>query len=141
MSFESVAYLDPLKRSRNTVDELRKQIEKLQSECEHMFKLSKQPDLLASKISGDWIINSLENVYGIMHLSCTECSLSVSRNTNALCPNCLEETTYGISGRREDRRKYFDDDIQHIETAIPYSCANCGFRGVYDESHFDNIRC
>ena len=85
----------PIKeREPNKVDELRDQIKNIQENCKHDFRLTKEPKLSKSLISGVFV-GSVEGPTEVsrsnirLELVCLKCSEENITSTSRMCPKCL----------------------------------------------------
>lgn len=127
----------PMKdREPNKVDVLNLQIKRIIENCEHDFRLIKEPKLQESLVPGVMVgkTEGPTKVGGYsettMTLICLHCSEEKETSIMGTCPRCLGEMKQdSFLLRRED---YFGCNYLYFSVALHY-CGNCGFRVVSDE--------
>jgi len=124
-------------REFNVVDQLKARIEKIQKNCDHDFRLIKEPKLSESLVRGVFV-GPLKGPAQVspsqcdMTLVCLKCSKEKWTSIISTCPRCLHSM-----GKREilgagSRERYFGTEYLYFSAALS-RCSNCGFTIAFDE--------
>jgi len=137
---KSEVYVPLNRRTPNAVDHLKKQIDgleqkvaEIQKSCKHDFRLTEEPKLRESKISGVFIgFDQQLNFRPVLHLRCLRCSKEKDAPIILVCPRCLGVMKQKPSTDVNPRDRYFGEP--HLYYSVkPSTCRDCGFTVVSDE--------
>lgn len=115
-------------------------IEEIQADCDHDFRLVKEPELSESLVEGVYVceiegmIRSLGRPESetALKLVCMKCSIAKDTDIGQTCPRCLSKMERGKCLGDGSRKEYFVSEYMHYSITLG-SCTNCGFTVANDE--------
>lgn len=122
-------------RIPNNVDMLLVEIEKIQKDCQHDFRLTKRTQLAESKIKNVHVAYQAEK-HGecgprSIILQCLKCNKIKGTSVCSTCPQCLAGMK--MHKELELHEKYFGEPYESYTYVRLFSCEGCGFRVVEDK--------
>ncbi len=121
------------KQFDNKVEELLKEIARIQAECKHKWVLASDIVLKESKVKDVYIVGDASRGSSegkIFERKCALCSQKKSASASNVCVRCLHEI--GEGGGLRHREEYFGERHLYFAARRGY-CANCGLSVVWDE--------
>lgn len=120
---------------KNRVDELHAEIQRIQSECQHVFCCAEEPKLKESLVKGVFIgYDASRGAQGVEQgqftIRCSDCSQEKIVYIREICPKCLGKMK--ADSGLEVREKYFGEDYLYYRASTS-GCVVCSFRAVFDE--------
>ena len=117
----------PIKeRELNEVDKLETRIKEIQDNCDHDFRLTEEPKLRETRVSGVFVGSVKGFGAPRMTLVCLKCSKVKETNVSEICPRCLGSMKPGKCLRAGSREKYFEGRYLYYSITLSY-CPNCNF--------------
>ena len=111
------------------VEELEAQIKRIQSSCQHQFKVVPGSFHLGKAKVKDVLLGSIEGRSIIMSFRCSECSLKKEATAETMCPVCAGEME---KGQIHPREEYFSETHLYHGARL-YHCKSCKISVAVDE--------